>query len=76
MEALQSHERNFLRHLILLIKENMEKQSQMSKSKNDFESGKSLAYYEVGGFVCECSRLFNIPLSSLGITDFNPESLL
>lgn len=66
----------YLQHLITLIKDNMKTLPSMSNAVNDFESGKSLAYYEIADFIAECSQLFSLPLSDLGITEFNPDSLL
>jgi hypothetical protein len=69
-------EQRFLQHLIILIKENLGTQVPMSKTSNDFDAGKSLAYHEVADLVMECSRLFNVPLANLGIADFDPDVLL
>lgn len=68
--------KNFLTHLVILIKDNMEKQSPMSMAPNSFEEGKSLAYHEVADLVLECSRIFDFPLTELGINDFNPDGLI
>jgi hypothetical protein len=69
-------ENRFLGHLIMVIKEKMEDLPPMSKAKNEFEAGRSLAYHEVADIIVECSRLFNVSLKDLGITDFNPDKLL
>ncbi|SFF33252.1 hypothetical protein [Spirosoma endophyticum] len=66
----------FLGHLIQLIQENMRATTSASKAKTDFDAGKSLAYYEVADLIIECSNVFNVPLSDLGITNFEADRLL
>lgn len=66
----------FLQHLIILVRDRINELSPMSSSSNDFENGKSLAYYEVGGFIEECARIFNLPIQKLGIDNFDVEKLL
>jgi hypothetical protein len=76
MEKEHSSEQEFLRHLITLIRDKVHQQIPMSKAANDFESGKSLAYHEIADVVLECSRIFNVPLRSLGVSDLDPDMLL
>jgi hypothetical protein len=66
----------FLQHLLQLIKERANELSPMSNALNDFEAGQAIAYHEVMDYVLECSRIFDLPLSELGIYDFNPDKLL
>jgi len=66
----------FLKHLLLLIKEQMDEISPMSKAENEFQSGRSLGYYEVAGLIVECSKVFDLSLESLNLTNFNPDVLL
>lgn len=66
----------FLQHLIILVRDRINELTPMSRTLNDFENGKSLAYYEIGGFIEECSRIFNLPIEKLGVTNFSREKLL
>ncbi|WEK34569.1 MAG: hypothetical protein P0Y53_18945 [Candidatus Pseudobacter hemicellulosilyticus] len=76
MDNRLSTEQEFFRHFIKLIEEGIRKQTPMSKAPSDFESGKALAYHEIADMIVECSRIFNIPLNTLGIEDINPDILL
>lgn len=73
---INNTEQSFIHHFITVINERMEQLHPMSKSPNDFEAGKSLAYYEIADLVVECSRIFNYPLADIDITDFDPDKLL
>ena len=69
-------EREFLVHLITLIREGMSRTNPASSASSESEAGRALAYHEVGDYVVECSRVFEVPLSSLGIDGFDPEKVL
>lgn len=69
-------EQYFLRHLLTLIDTEVNELDPLSKNKSDFESGRTIAYYEVADFIVECSRLFEVPLEDLGLVGFNPDKLL
>lgn len=75
MENLTNEEK-FIEHFILLIKENMDTLTPMSKANDNFESGKTLAYYEVGSMILESAKIFEISLDKFGIYDLDPERLL
>ncbi|MEB0261831.1 hypothetical protein [Mucilaginibacter sp. 10I4] len=48
----------------------------ISKTENEFQAGRSLAYHEVASLIVECSNVFNLPLEALDLFDFNPDNLL
>ena len=66
----------FLHHLITLISQRITELPRISKANDPFDSGRSLAYYEVGGFIVECCRIFNVSIKDLEIPEFDPETLL
>lgn len=72
----ESKNTHFLQHLLQLIQEEANKINAMSESPNSFEAGKALGFHQIMGYVLECSKVFGIPLSDLGISDFNPDKLL
>lgn len=66
----------FLNHYVTLIKEQLDSIVSSEKPVSEFESGRKLAYYEVADLILECSRLFNVPLSGLGIENFDPNNYI
>lgn len=69
-------EQKFLRHLLLLIRDQTNTLPPMSRTPSKFEEGKALAYHEVTDFVLECSRIFEVSLAELGVQDLDPDRLL
>lgn len=66
----------FLQHLLQLIQQEADEISSMSSAPDSFEAGKAFGFYQIMEYILECSRVFGIPLSELGISDFDPDKLL
>lgn len=73
---MSTSEQNFIQHFVMVLKEKMNEIYPMSEAPNEFEGGKSLAYYEVADLITECCKVFDINLKDLGIDSFNPDKLL
>ena len=67
---LKSKEELFIGHFIDVFKEHLDEIHPLAQSPNDFESGKSMAYYEIGSLIIECSKIFKVPLE-----DFNQDEI-
>lgn len=60
----ESKEKLFIEHFIQLLQGNMAKIYPISLSPNEFESGKSLAYYEIASLIIESSEIFKLSLDN------------
>lgn len=66
---------NYVKDLILLIREQADLLKSDSK-KDEFESGRAMAYYEILSLIKSQAVAFELPLDSLGIHDLDVSNYL
>jgi hypothetical protein len=48
--------------------------SSVSAGLGDFQTDQTLAYFEIATYTSECSKFFNMSLTSLGLDEFDSEN--
>lgn len=71
-----SDDYNFLNDLIALLREEALLAKAAGQRGDLFDKGRQQAYYEVLSLIVQQAQAFGIPLSRLGIENFNPDSEL
>lgn len=73
---MNSNNNGFLLDLVRLLREQAEEAREQARIGGDFERGYQLAYYEVLSLIHDQTTAFGIDLKSVGLADFEPESIL
>lgn len=68
-----SNEYNFLKDLVLLLRDHATQVKQSTLANMEFEKGRLLAYYEVLSLIQQQAKAFGVDMAEINMEDFDPD---
>jgi len=68
-----SNEYNFLKDLVLLLRDLVTQVKQSTSPSMEFEKGRLLAYYEVLSLIQQQAKAFGVDMAEINMEDFDPD---